>query len=93
MIEPLSYIQIGAGAAIGVLLASGPVYLYGKRESRQEVTIERLQSDIKAERERIDSDANVQNLSDYDFCVQSLRSRGMRVDACGQLRGIPKSKP
>ncbi|MHC1549381.1 hypothetical protein [Phyllobacterium sp. K27] len=93
MIGPLSYIQIGAGVALGVLLASGPVYLYGKHEGRQEVAIERLQSDIKAERERIDSDAKVQNLSDYDFCVQSLRSRGMRVESCEPLRGIPKSKP
>lgn len=29
MIAALKYWQIGAGVALGVLLASGPVYLYG----------------------------------------------------------------
>lgn len=68
-------------------------FLYGKREGRQDVAVEQLQSDIKAERERIDSDAKVQTLSDYDFCVQSLRSRRMPVEPCEKLRGLPESKP
>jgi hypothetical protein len=84
----LKYWQVGAGAVLGALLAAGPVYLYGSSQGRQAVAIERLQSDIKAERERIDSDAKVQALSDYDFCVQSLRSRKLPVDACEPLRGL-----
>lgn len=47
MIGPLNYIQIGAGVALGVLLASGSVYLHGKSEGRQEVAVERLQRTSK----------------------------------------------
>jgi hypothetical protein len=88
-----NWAKFALAAALGAFLIASASYYLGKREGRQEVAIERLQADIKAERERIDSDAKVQNLSDYDFCVQSLRSRGMRVDACEQLRGIQESQP
>ena len=89
----LKYWKIAAGVLIGALLAAGPVYVYGERNGRQRASVEQLQADIKAERERIDSDAKIQTLSDYDFCVQSLRSRRMSVDACEHLRGLPQVKP
>lgn len=93
MSGPLSYIQIGAGVALGALIASGPFYLYGKSAGRQQAVVEQLKSDVQAERDRNQSDAKLQALSDFDLCVQSLRSRGMPVDACEQLRGIQESKP
>ncbi|MGN7770789.1 hypothetical protein [Phyllobacterium sp. 22552] len=82
---PIKTALIWALAAF--VLVSGS-FLYGKREGRQDVAVEQLQSNIKAERERIDSDAKVQNLSDYDFCVQSLRFRRMPIEPCEQLRGL-----
>lgn len=42
----------------------------------------------QAERERIDDDARLQGLSDFDLCRDYLRSRGMPIDACGHLRGV-----
>lgn len=93
MFAVLKYWQVGAGAVLGALISAGPVYLYGTNQGRQQAAVEQLQSDVKAERDRNKSDAKLQALSDYDLCVQSLRSRGMRVDACEQLRGLPKSQP
>lgn len=93
MLAVLKYWQIGAGAALGALLAAGPVYLYGSYQGRQQAVVEQLQSDVEAERDRNKSDAKLQALSDYDLCVQSLRSRGMRIDACEQLRGLPGGQP
>ncbi|MET3648609.1 hypothetical protein [Phyllobacterium ifriqiyense] len=48
MIGPLSYIQIGAGVALGVLLASGPFYLYGKHEGRQQAAVAAVKETAKA---------------------------------------------
>lgn len=93
MIAALKYWQIGAGVALGVLLTLGPVYLYGASQGRQQALVEQLQSNVQAERDRNKSDAKLQALPDYDLCVQSLRSRGMRVDGCEQLRGLPESQP
>lgn len=93
MLAVLKYWQIGAGAALGALLAAGPVYLYGSYQGRQQAVVEQLRSDVEAERDRNKSDAKLQALSDYDLCVKSLRSRGMRVDACEQLRGLSGSQP
>ncbi|MDQ0996855.1 hypothetical protein QFZ34_002037 [Phyllobacterium ifriqiyense] len=87
---PIKTALIWALAAF--VLVSGS-YVYGKREGRQQAAVEQLQSDVKAERDRNKSDAKLQALSDFDLCVQSLRSRGMPVDACEQLRGLPKSEP
>lgn len=93
MLVALKYWHVAAGAVLGALLVAGPIYLYGSSQGRQQAAVQQLQSDIKAERERIVSDAKVQALSDYDFCIQSLRARRMPVDACEQLRGVPEGKP
>ncbi|NTS30653.1 hypothetical protein HQ945_05245 [Phyllobacterium sp. BT25] len=88
-----NWAKLAAGVALGAIVLGSAVYLAGKRDGTQQAAVQQLQSDIKAERERIASDAKVQSLSDYDFCIQSLRSRRMPVDACEQLRGVPESKP
>lgn len=79
--------------ALAAFVLVSASYLYGKREGAQRAVVEQLQSDAQAERDRNKSDAKLQALSDFDLCVRSLRSRGMRVDACEQLRGLPESKP
>jgi hypothetical protein len=55
---------------------------------RQQAKTEQLQTDIKAERERVKDDAKLRSLSDYDFCVVSLRRRGLQSADCEQLRGV-----
>ena len=70
--------------AVGTVALIGAVQL-GKYKERQRGAIQQLQSDIRAERERVKDDAKTRNLSDYDFCVQSLRRRGVQSTDCEQL--------
>ncbi len=77
-------------ALAAFVLVSGS-YLYGKREGRRKIAIKRLQSDIKAERERIDSDAKVQNLSDYDFCFSLFVLAGCGSRGASSCAGFRKA--
>lgn len=79
---------IAALLLVGAVALTGAFQL-GKYKQRQEGAIQQLQSDIRAERERVKDDAKTRNLSDYDFCIQSLRRRGVRtVGECEQLRWL-----
>ena len=73
--------------AVGVVASGG--YLLGSNDERQRTRAEQLQSDIKSERERTKDDAKLRSLSNYDFCVLSLRRRGLPVKKCDELRGVP----
>lgn len=81
----LKYLLAGI---VAVCIVAGGSYLLGKREGRQQAKTEQLQSDIKAERERVKDDAKLRSLSDYDFCIVSLRRRGLQSADCEQLRGL-----
>lgn len=72
---------------VGAVALTGAFQL-GKYKQRQEGAIQQLQSGIRAERERVKDDAKTRNLSDYDFCIQSLRRRGVQSADCEQLRGL-----
>ena len=79
---------------VGVVALTSAIQL-GKYKQRQENAIKQLQSDIRqlqndirAEQERVKDDAKTRNLSDYDFCIQSLRRRGVQSADCEQLRGL-----
>ncbi|RBO91014.1 hypothetical protein [Pseudochrobactrum asaccharolyticum] len=78
---------IAALLLVGAVVLTGAFQL-GKYKQRQEGAIQQLKSDIRAERERVKDDAKTRNLSDYDFCIQSLRRRGMQSADCEQLRGL-----
>ena len=73
--------------AVGAVTLTGAVQL-GKYIERQRGAIQQLQSYIRAERERVKDDAKTRNLSDYDFCIQSLGRRGVQSADCEQLRGL-----
>jgi len=45
-------------------------------------------ADRKAEMERKGDDATLRSKSDYELCVDGLRSRRLSIDACEQLRGL-----
>ncbi|RBO89323.1 hypothetical protein [Pseudochrobactrum asaccharolyticum] len=78
---------IAALVLVGVLVLASAIQ-FGKFKQRQESAIQQLQGDIRAERERVKDDAKTRNLSDYDFCIQSLRRRGVQSADCEQLRGL-----
>lgn len=73
--------------AVGAVALTGAIQL-GKYKERQRGAIQQLQSDVRVERERVKDDAKTRNLSDYDFCIQSLRRRGVQSADCEQLRGL-----
>lgn len=78
---------IAALVLVGAVALTGAFH-FGRYKQRQEGAIQQLQSDIRAERERVKHDAKTRNLSDYDFCIQSLRRRGVQSADCEQLRGL-----
>ena len=78
---------IAALVLVGAVALTGAFH-FGKYRQRQEGAIQQLQNDIRAERERVRDDAKTRNLSDYDFCIQSLRRRGLQSADCEQLRGL-----
>ena len=79
--------MIAALVLVGAVALTGAFNL-GKYKQCQEGAIQQLQSDIRAERERVKDDAKTRNLSDYDFCIQSLRRRGVQSADCEQLCGL-----
>lgn len=92
--EPLvTYIKLGVGAAGGALVAGSLMYWighwHGDSAGYARYAAEQTVKDLAVEKDRKKNDARIQDLSNYDFCVDSLKRRGMPVDSCEQLRGIP----
>jgi hypothetical protein len=54
----LDWLKIGAGAALGALVASGPIYLLGTHNGRQQAAVSALESSVKAlhQRDKIDDE-------------------------------------
>jgi len=61
-------VKIGAGAVLGALVASGPVYLYGKHEGRQQAAASALQRSMDLIRERGKTNAKINSLDDPALC-------------------------
>lgn len=81
----LTWLKIGAGALVGALIASGPVYLYAKSHGRQQAAVAALQASIQAIRTREDIDHEVDRADLIDICVEL---GGVRDDCTDQLRGV-----
>ncbi len=84
----LTWLKIGAGALLGALVATGPVYLYGKHQGRQEAAVAALQASLDAIQKREDIDHEVDRADIIDICVEL---GGVRGDCTDQLRGMGTS--
>jgi hypothetical protein len=62
-------LKIGAGAALGALVAAGPVYLYGKHEGRQQAAVAALQSSVNVLRERNQIDDTISASDAASLCA------------------------
>lgn len=97
MLRVLNWLQIGTGAVAGAILAGSVAYgvghWRGDTQGYQRRVAEVAAADAKAELQRKNDDAKLQNSSDYDLCVLGLRGSGMPVDACEQLRGVQPEQP
>jgi len=83
-------LTILAATIFAAVTAYGTGYVYGSHNGYQQATTEQFKADIKAQHERAKDDAKLRALNDYDFCVVSLRRRGMPVHDCDVLRGLPQ---
>lgn len=84
------WMKIGGSALAGAIVAAGGYSLFNtlwllpaaKEQGRNEYIAEQAVADLKAERERKKTDAELQKLSDYDLCVRALGS----VPGCDVFR-------
>ena len=81
-----NWLQIAAGAALGAIVAAGPLYMLGRGDGRQAAAVAALEQSVRTLRERNDIDDKVSaadaaalcgdlGLSDDDEaeCVRRLR--------------------
>lgn len=81
----LDWIKIGAGAALGVLVASGPAYLYGAHNGRQQAAVAALEAVSQAYKDRTDENEAVEALNPGALCVEL---GGMPDDCAAELRRL-----
>ncbi|QBJ13179.1 hypothetical protein EYD00_07125 [Agrobacterium sp. 33MFTa1.1] len=79
-----------AGVAATYAVASLVMVPAAKREGRSAALSEIAIAAAKVEMQRKGDDASLQTKTDYELCVLGLRSNGVPVDACEQLRGLGK---
>lgn len=82
----------GAAAGIAATYAVAALVMVpaAKREGKSAAMAEIAVAAAKAEKQRKGDDASLQTKTDYELCVLGLRSNGLPVDACDQLRGLVK---
>lgn len=64
----LKYWQIGAGALLGALIASTPVYLYGKNDGRQQAAVSALETSVQVLRKRNEINETVSSSDAAALC-------------------------
>lgn len=77
-----------AGIAATYAVASLVMVPAAKREGKSAAIAEMAVAAAKAESQRKGDDASLQTKTDFQLCVLGLRSNGLPVDACDQLRGV-----
>ncbi len=83
----LDWLKIAAGAALGALIASGPLYLLGTHNGRQQAAVARLQADVDAYVKREGIDHEVDGMERYRICLDL----GGLPNDCEQLRGVEET--
>ena len=77
-----------AGTAATYAVAALVMVPAAKREGKSAAIAEMAVAAAKVEMQRKGDDASLQTKTDYELCVLGLRSNGLPVDACEQLRGV-----
>lgn len=93
MLDRLKTIMVaigGAAAGIAATYAVAALIMVpaAKRDGKSSAIAEMAVAAAKAEMERKGDDASLQTKTDFQLCVLGLRSNGLPVDACNQLRGL-----
>ncbi|MQB09659.1 hypothetical protein DXT96_07300 [Agrobacterium sp. ICMP 6402] len=77
-----------AGIAATYAVASLLMVPAAKREGKSAAIAEMAVAAARAEIQRKGDDASLQTKTDFQLCVLGLRSSGLPVDACDQLRRV-----
>lgn len=85
----LDYLKIGVGAALGALVAAGPLYIYGKHQGRQQAAVAALEASIKAYKDRAHENEIVEALDPVGLCVEL---GGLRADCEAELRRLGEDR-
>lgn len=85
----LDYLKIGIGAALGALVAAGPIYLYGTYQGRQQAAVAALEASIKAYKDRAHENEIVEALDPVGLCVEL---GGLRADCEAELRRLGEDR-
>ena len=88
MIGAFNWLQIGAGAALGALLAAGPVYLYGVSHGRQQAAVSAIRETAEAFQERANTNEAINSLDPVALCIEL---GGLQSDCEQQLRGLAEN--
>lgn len=93
MLNRLATVAVAVGGAVAGVAATYAVASLvmvpaAKREGKSAAIAEIAIAAAKAEMQRKGDDASLQTKTDFELCVLGLRSNGLPVDACGQLRGV-----
>lgn len=91
MIGVLDAVKMAAAAIAAIALYSivNSVWLLpaARDEGRDLYIASQAAADRKAEMERKGDDATLRSKSDYELCADGLRSRGLSIGPCDELRG------
>lgn len=78
----LDWPKIAAAGVAGALLASGPVFLYGKSIGRAGVELQAAKSALERIEQLEKNNANFKRLPGRDRCVIFMRDSGLPIEQC-----------
>lgn len=87
MLGLTDWLKIGAGAALGAVTVSLPVYFYGKAEGRHAARVDQLEADVEAYAKREGIEDEVDGMDRYRICLDL----GGLPDECERLRGVAEA--
>jgi hypothetical protein len=74
--------KMAAGAALGALVASGPVFLYGRSSGCADAQLAAAKTALDRITEMDKNDAKFKTLSARDRCIVFMRDSGLPIDGC-----------
>jgi len=86
------WVKLPAAAALGALVAFGPVYIYGKHEGRQAAAVGALEASVKQLRKRNDIDGQV-SASDAAYLCHDFGLPDDEIDECMRRVQAASSEP
>lgn len=75
-------LKIGAGAVLGALLATGPVFLYARNFERATIAAKATKDALNRIEQREKNNAAFKDMPDIERCRAIMRDSGLPVSEC-----------